>query len=285
MNTDTSAAPVRDSATRSDTLSSHPTANIWACLRSPINRVDAARALLGLDAGALRQLGAAEMLTTPIAGNLLDNGPRILEQPGFPHAHLDLAAEVAAGLNTLNSVGTALEAIPTWAYDDENLRHARSAYARSTALAGHSAFHEEAVRSGAEARPCKLFADAALSLRTLIPLVDARTERQHQIFLSMLAIASEAGIHPDVDIVDNTAICGRIAYRHPVNRGADEPSGIRVGTLLFDVPDYRGEPSAIALDRLTNRSKGLTPILLDQSDDVALYEEVIRTQLVTSAHI
>ncbi len=266
-------------------VQSHATSNLWACIRRPINRIDAAHALLGLSVNALRQLGAAEMFTTPIAGNMLDNGPRILEQPGFPHQHLDLASEVAAGLKTLNAVGDALEAIPTWAYDDETLRQARGAYARSTALAAHSAFHEPAVQARVTERPSKMFADSALGLSTVLSLVDRRTKRQHEVLLTMLSIASESGLRPDLHIDDGVAHCGRIAFRHSRTRGADEASGIRVGTILFDVADYEGEPNAVALERLAERAKGLTPVLLGDASELVQYESAIRTELTKSAHI
>ncbi len=265
------------------TSEAHPTANLWACVQAPVNRVDAAHALLGLDQRALRQLGAAEMLTTPITGSLLDNGHRILDQPGFPHSQLELAAEVAAGLRVLNAAGSALEAIPTWAYDDERLRHARGAHARTQALAAHSAFHEQSVVDAASRRTSSTFSETALSLRTLLPLVDSRTSLQHELVLVVLGHAAAAGIRPALEIRDGIAVCGRIAYRHSGNRGSEGPSGLRVGSLLIDVPDYRGEPRSVALERLRSRAGKRTAILVESATELTEFEAVIRAELLGPA--
>lgn len=278
-----SAGHPSNQATGQTTSEAHPTANLWACVQAPVNRVEAACALLGLDERALRQLGAAEMLTTPITGSLLDNGHRILDQPGFPHSNLDLAAEVAAGLRVLNAAGTALEAIPSWAYDDERLRHARGAHARTQALAAHSAFHEPSVIDAASRRTSSTFSDAALSLQTLLPLVDARTMRQHELAVAILGHAAAAGIRPALEIRDGIAVCGRIAYRHSGCRGAEGPSGLRVGSLLIDVPDYRGEPRSVAVDRLRSRAGKRTAILVESAMELGEYEAVIRAELLGPA--
>lgn len=265
------------------TNEAHPTANLWGCVQSPVNRVEAAHALLGLELTALRQLGAAEMLTTPITGSLLDNGHRILEQPGFPHSHLELAAEVAAGLRVLNAAGAALEVIPTWAYDDERLRHARGAHARTLALAAHSAFHEPSVVDAAASRTSTTFSDAALTLDTLLPLVDGRTLDQHRLLVAVLGTAASAGLRPVLEIRDGIAVCGRVAYRHSGNRSSDGPSGIRVGSLLIDVPDYRGEPRSVALERLRARAGKRTAILVETVTELAEHASSIRAELASPA--
>lgn len=265
------------------TNEAHPTANLWGCVQAPVNRVEAAHALLGLEQAALRQLGAAEMLTTPITGSLLDNGHRILEQPGFPHSHLELAAEVAAGLRVLNAAGAALEVIPTWAYDDERLRHARGAHARTLALAAHSAFHEPSVVDAAASRTSPTFSDTALTLDTLLPLVDGRTRDQHQLLVAVLGTAASAGVRPTLGIRDGIAVCGQIAYRHSGNRSSDGPSGIRVGSLLIDVPDYRGEPRSVALERLRARAGKRTAILVESAAEIAEHTSSIRAELASPA--
>lgn len=265
------------------TSDAHPTANLWACLRAPVNRVDAAHALLGLDEPALRQLGAAEMLTTPLTGSLLDNGHRILDQPGFPHSHLELAAEVAAGLRVLNAAGSALEAIPSWAYDDERLRHARGAHARTQALAAHSAFHEDSVVDAASRRTSSTFTETALTLQTLLPLVDGRTRDQHVLAITVLGYAAASGIRPVLEIRDGIAVCGQVAYRHCGNRGSEGPSGLRVGSLLIDVPDYRGEPRSVALERLRARAGRRTAILVESAGELREHEAIIRAELTGPA--
>ena len=108
-----------------------------------------------------------------------------------------------------------------------------------------------------------------LSSWTLTHLGDRRTSLQHKMILAILATLRREGIEVrPFEARQGVLAAGPMEYRHPGARGLPGAHGIRVGSILLDVPDIADDHSG-AIRRLGQRSGSLTPHIVQSIDDVS----------------
>lgn len=259
-------------------ISASPTANLLGCLVNPDSHSQRNRAvevLLGLDQAAARFLEASELLSHPQIGGWIDSLDDLLAQPNFPDGQTNLAWEMVAKLRGLAGSARSFDTYPASLYDDEQLRLARGNASQVQRLLATAALGSFSIAQ--QDRPV-VAPPVGLALKTITAMVDQRTEMQHSLILAVLGIAHQRGHSTELQISNGLLRGEVIAYRHPGTRGTKDPSGIRVGNLLLDVPDYPGQRCDQSLERLRRRSGRLRPIIVAQPSDVGQLTAVIGEQ-------
>ncbi len=243
-----------------------PTVNLWACLGADTDRLLAAHGLTGISLPALLQLGAAEALDAPDVRNFIEAGD--LSTP-----------EAVAVAVSIVELGGQLDTMPQWAYDDEQLRHARQAIATASSLLPHD--------TERRAQPASWIAP---TLQAVVDLVDRRTQRQHAVLLALIVLIVEHdlldGRLPSIIAgPDGTLSCAgleAVSYRHPGVRGSDASAGITIGRILLDVPDYDSQSQSECWLRLRQRAGVTRPIAIFHPAEVMQYGDEIVAELRSS---
>ncbi len=123
-------------------------------------------------------------------------------------------------------------------------------------------------------------ADEPITIDHLVALSTETTAAQHDVLIAVIRQLESFGyklpaFHADGDVLRS----GPVSYRHPRIHETDEVGGIRVGSVVFDVPVRAGVDRATAQAELAARlPDDLTPCLvLGRSDITRGIEQALDT--------
>ena len=201
---------------------------------------------------------------------------------------LDVAENrlLAATLQRWASAG--LDLVPASRFDDEELRQCRAAARTARELLSHPVLARvncdrqdrralTKVRHGARRSRYRAVTEAAarstdhLDQTMLDRILDRRTQVLHEVLVAVLDLAASHGWSRELHVRGADLVAGPVVFRHPGERGGRRPGGLRVGTLLLDVPAVleRPELGRPSDDRL----------VVTGSADVDRYQGVITARL------
>jgi len=195
-------------------------------------------------------------------------------------------------LKRLVDAGRHVNLLELESFDDERVTEARSRARRASSYLGFRSLAGVAPRKDptvvrrtrqSKARntyePVLSFLPRSvrpLSSWAITHLGDRRTSHQHKVLLAVLATLRREGVNVrPFAPVNGILQAGPVEYRHPGSRGMPGAHGIRIGSLLLDVPDISGDPTG-SIRRLGQRSGTLTPFVVESVEHVnALSERIL----------
>lgn len=278
------------------------TAALWSQRDVAADDLETAAALLGLTLHDVAVLAAEDLLAWPETVDLVAAAPELLDrlaaltfsgaaapsgETETPEHHL-----LCWCLRQIVAAGESLDRYSSTQFDDRSRRARRETAATATDLIQHEAIGatplvedhvraERRVANGSLRAPyatALAFCEAhrhGLRVEALASLVDRRTALQHHVLVAMLRVLWPVGVRGKVSVVDGAVHVGPVSYRHPSCRGASGRQGIRVGTLLIDVPDWPGQSTVEGWSRLRERAAIRDPLLIADPDAVSGHEAQI----------
>lgn len=194
---------------------------------------------------------------------------------------------LVAALDVIRRAGVEVERVSSRDTDGDLLRRARTNSARALRYLDHRSLasidrrkpqRRTIQRARAGGRPSFRLAHAVLTMADepvsadhLVPFCSDRTSAQHDVLVAVVRQLESHGFKLPAFHVDRGVLrSGPVSYRHAGLRDTDEVGGIRVGSVVFDVPLETSTDRDAAEAELARRlPDGLTPRLVLGRNDIA----------------